>query len=139
MNKQSAAEQNEPHIVVIEDDESLLATIVLILEASGYRVTALTAITTLAALIKLQADCFILDEQLPVLSGHIICILLRSKPETRRVPIVLISGHAELEAIAWLCRADAFLRKPFADISHLAGLLAAVMGKPRQPEVICEA
>ena len=101
-----------PHVVVIEDNEALLATIQELLESAGYRVTGLNAIRTLEELTGLNADCFILDEQLPVVSGHIICIMLKSRPETREVPVILISGHEELEGIASLCKAEAFLQKP---------------------------
>ena len=81
-----------PHIIVIEDNQALLATVTDVLEDSGYRVTPLTAIRSLEELAELRADCFILDEQLPVVSGHIICIMLKSRPETKDIPVILISG-----------------------------------------------
>lgn len=117
----------KPHVVVIEDDSALLAAISLVLKDAGYRVTALQAIDTLEELIDYKADCFILDEQLPLVSGHIICIMLKSRPETRHIPVIMISGHEELEGIVSLCKAEAFLRKPFADIRELSGLVATTL------------
>jgi DNA-binding response OmpR family regulator len=117
----------KPHVVIIEDDAALLAAIKVVLMDAGYRVTALPAIDTLEALIELKADCFILDEQLPVVSGHIICIMLKSRQETCHIPVIMISGHEELEGIASLCKAEAFLRKPFVDIRELTGLVSATL------------
>lgn len=70
-----------------------------------------------------------LDEQLPVISGHIICILLKSRPATKNTPVILISGHEELESIATLCEAEGFLKKPFSDIHHLTELVKKVTTK----------
>lgn len=59
------------HVVIIEDNPALLAAVAEVLKDAGYRVTALNAIESLESLTELQADCFILDEHLPVVSGHI--------------------------------------------------------------------
>lgn len=117
------------HVVIIEDDADLRETITYLLEESGYRVTALGAMETLEALIDLKADCFILDEQLPVISGHIICILLKSKAETSQIPVILISGHDQLEGVANLCKAEAFVKKPFPDIQQLTDLIREAVSK----------
>jgi len=117
------------HIVVIEDNPALLSAVSEVLEDAGYQVTALNAIESLESLTELWADCFILDEHLPVVSGHIICIMLKSKPETADIPVILISGHEQLESITTLCKAEAFLKKPFVNISQITGAVAAVIEK----------
>jgi len=60
----------EKHIVIIEDDATVLRTMTSALEKAGYRVTGLLALSTIEALIELQADCFIIDEQLPFITGQ---------------------------------------------------------------------
>jgi len=110
------------HIVVIDDDEDLLNIQQEVLVHAGYRVTAIHHIQSLDALLNLDADCFIIDEQMPVISGHIVCIYLRSKPAVVHVPVVLISSHPKLDHYSELCGADVCLAKPF----NLQKLLATV-------------
>jgi DNA-binding response OmpR family regulator len=114
------------HIVVIEDNPDILSLITDLLEDEGYSVTPFPALTSIEALIELNPDCFILDEQLPHVSGHILCMLLKSKPPTKNVPVILISASNHLESFADLSEADAWLKKPF-EINDLVNLVAGVI------------
>lgn len=122
------------HIVVIEDHPDILEVERLILESAGYRVTALPSIAALDELLKFQADCFILDEQLPLVSGHIICIYLRSKSETANVPVILVSAHPKLGDYAGLCDADSWINKPF-DNDELLMQVSKAIAKKQAPRV----
>lgn len=119
----------EQHIVIIEDDDVLRDVMTHVLTSEGYRVTAFRAITSLEDLLSANADCFVLDEQLPYVSGHIICIMLKSKPETQHVPVVLISASPELQGHADLSQADAFLDKPFRHINDLPETIHTLLNK----------
>jgi DNA-binding response OmpR family regulator len=101
------------HIVIIEDDTSLLQLLGKLLQSEGYRVTSFEKLSTIEELIELNADCFIIDEQLPNVSGHIICILLKAKQETKGVPVILMSAFEKLEYFADISCANAYLKKPF--------------------------
>jgi len=114
------------HIVVIEDNYDILTIITALLEDEGYRVTAFPALTSIEELTELKPDCFIFDEQLPYVSGHIICMLLKSKAPTKGIPVILISASNRLEGYAGLSEADAWLQKPF-NIKDLASLVASVV------------
>jgi len=111
------------HIVIIEDDQDLLDVLSLILTEAGYRVTALTQMESVEDLIDLQADAFVIDEMLPVVNGHIICIILKSKPQTKHLPVVLISADEKLPQMATLCEANAYLHKPFNSYTDLQRIL----------------
>ena len=115
------------HVVLIEDDPDILNLLVGCLEEGGYRVTPLAQLESVEELIALQADAFVIDEHLPVTSGHIICIILKSKPETRHLPVILISADEGLEHTASLCNADAYLLKPFDDYLQVQALLDKVL------------
>jgi len=115
------------HIVIIEDDIELLSLLSSLLEADGYRVTKLTHLESVEYLLSLNADAFIIDEALPVVNGHIICIILKSKPQTKHVPVVLMSGDANLENMATLCEANAYLRKPFDNYLDVQQVLAKAL------------
>jgi DNA-binding response OmpR family regulator len=117
------------HIVVIEDDVDLLSAVALVLESAGYQVTGFPALTSFEALTELHADCFIFDEQLPYVSGHIICIMVKSNAIIKDVPVILISASGKLNDMALIGEADAFLRKPF-DNDALVKIVEALLVKP---------
>jgi DNA-binding response OmpR family regulator len=100
-------------IVIIEDDTDLLMLLGRFFRAQGYDVTCLESFTSMEALVSLKADCFILDERLPYVSGHILCILLKSNAVTRNIPVVLISGYEGLDNFVSICKANGSLQKPF--------------------------
>jgi DNA-binding response OmpR family regulator len=104
---------NKKHIVVIEDDTVLLTIIGKLLQSEGYSVTNLETLSSVEDLIESKADCFIIDEHLPNVSGHIICMLLKAKPQTMSLPVILMSAFEELEYFADLSCANVYLKKPF--------------------------
>jgi DNA-binding response OmpR family regulator len=114
------------HIVLIEDDADILESTTLLLENEGFRVTGFKAFTNLEEMVTLHPDCFLLDENLPVISGHIMCILFKSKPVTRDIPVVLISANPAIKQMAALGDADAYVGKPF-EIQELVDVLTRVI------------
>lgn len=122
----------EKHIVIIEDDSYMLELMAFLLEAEGYRVTKLAHLHTLEQLIDLKADCFIIDEQLPYVNGHIICIMLKSKAATNDIPVILTSAFDELEGFATLCKANAYFKKPFLNPNELTDIVDLMIGRSLQ-------
>jgi len=114
------------HIVLIEDEPDILESTTLLLEHAGFRVSGFKAFTTLEEMVALRPDCFLLDENLPAISGHIICILFKSKPVTRDIPVVLISANPAIKQMAALGEADAYVGKPF-EIDELVDVLTRVI------------
>jgi DNA-binding response OmpR family regulator len=119
---------NNKHIIIIEDDTSLLLLLEKFLQSEGYRVTSFEKLSTIEELIELKADCFLIDEHLPNVSGHIICILLKAKEQTKEIPVVLMSAFEELEYFADISCADAFLKKPFAR-QELLGVISSMLSR----------
>jgi DNA-binding NtrC family response regulator len=120
----------EKHIVVIDDDRDLLSVMEMLLTEAGYRVTCINRITTIEELISLSPDCFIVDEQMPVVNGHILCIILNSKPATKHIPVILVSAHDDIESYASLCNAAAFMRKPFRHVDDFVNVVVKTIGAP---------
>jgi CheY-like chemotaxis protein len=115
---------NEPqHIVIIDDDLVIAGIIKNLLEEQGYRATTLRALSTIDDLTRLDADCFIIDENLPFVNGHIICLMLKSRPGTRHIPIILVSASDALEGYADQCKAEAYYKKPYVNIHDLIALV----------------
>jgi DNA-binding response OmpR family regulator len=115
------------HIAIIDDDVIIAEVIKELLQEQGYRATSLPSLSTIENLMALNADCFVIDEQLPFISGHIICIMLKSKPQTKDIPLILVSASDRLEGYAFQCKADAFFKKPFVNIHELIALVTSTL------------
>jgi two-component system, chemotaxis family, response regulator Rcp1 len=68
-------------------------------------------------------DLILLDLNLPKISGHDVLARIKNNPETRRIPVIILtSSLAEFDVRqAYDCHANAYLRKP----STLEGLISA--------------
>ncbi len=116
-----------PHITVVEDEEALSVLLRYNLEAEGYEVD--TVLRGDEAELKLQErvpDLLILDWMLPGLSGIELCRRLRVRPETERLPIILLTARGEeSERVRGLSTgADDYVVKPFSTPELMARVRA---------------
>lgn len=116
-----------PHITVVEDEEALSVLLRYNLEAEGYEVE--TVLRGDEAELKLQErvpDLLILDWMLPGLSGIELCRRLRVRPETERLPIILLTARGEeSERVRGLSTgADDYVVKPFSTPELMARVRA---------------
>ena len=103
-----------PRILIADDNPSMLELLQAILDSLGYRVTA--AEDGLAAWEEVRRELpnmVVLDIEMPRLDGCEVCRRMKSQPETRGIPVILVSGCQDIAARAQLAGADAFLNKPF--------------------------
>lgn len=122
-----------PSILVIEDEDALATLLQYNLEKEGYD-TALCADGE-EALIRIderQPDLVVLDWMLPTISGIEICRRLRQRPETRNLPIVMLTARGEeTDRIRGLdTGADDYVVKPFS-MSELSARIRAVLRRIR--------
>jgi two-component system alkaline phosphatase synthesis response regulator PhoP len=73
-------------------------------------------------------DLVILDLNIPVLSGDEVCRILRQRPETRQLPIIMLTARtSETDRVAGLdLGADDYVTKPFS-LRELAARVRAVL------------
>jgi two-component system, OmpR family, phosphate regulon response regulator PhoB len=109
-------------IVVIEDDNDILDLIQYILEDEGYQVLPAGQTGNVDAIAAHQPDLVLLDDRLPGEYGHVMCSRIKSNPRTQNIPVVLVSATRDLEKVAFDCKADDFLPKPF-DLDDLLTLV----------------
>ncbi len=126
-----------PQITVVEDEEALSVLLRYNLEAEGYEVD--TVLRGDEAEIQLQErvpDLLILDWMLPGLSGIELCRRLRNRPETERLPIILLTARGEeSERVRGLSTgADDYVVKPFSTPELLARVRALL--RRVKPEAI---
>lgn len=81
--------------LVVDDSMLVRYTICRFLQERGFGVeTAANGIEALEVLGRVLPDLVVTDMQMPLMSGSELITVLKSKPETSRVPIIVITGHA---------------------------------------------
>jgi two-component system phosphate regulon response regulator PhoB len=121
------------HVLVVEDEEALSATLKYNLEKEGYSVSlAQDGEEALIMAAERQPDLVILDWMLPKAPGIEVCRRLRARQETRNTPIVMLTARTdEADRIRGLdTGADDYIVKPVA-IAELLARLRAVMRRIR--------
>lgn len=122
-----------PYVLVVEDEEALAALLQYNLEKEGFRVgVAHDGEEALVMIDERQPDLVILDWMLPKVPGIEVCRRLRAKPETRNVPIMMLTARGEeTDRIRGLdTGADDYVVKPFG-MAELLARLRAVMRRIR--------
>src|SRR5258708_39465100 len=102
-------------ILIADDNEGARALLTCVLEGRGYRVTATCdGFEALEQLNESPPDLMLLDIQMPGMDGCELCSIVKSRPATRRIPVVLVSGLADTAERALRAGADGYVRKPFS-------------------------
>jgi len=123
----------KPTVLIAEDEGALITLLRYNLEREGYRVIeALNGEEALLVADEHQPDLVLLDWMLPQLSGIEVCRRLRTRQETRNVPIVMLTARGEeTDRIRGLdTGADDYITKPFS-MTELLARLRAVMRRIR--------
>ena len=119
----------KPSVLVAEDESALVTLLRYNLEREGYRVlVAMDGEEALLVAAEEKPDLVLLDWMLPQLSGIEVCRRLRSRQETRNVPIIMLTARGEeTDRIRGLdTGADDYLTKPFSMMELLARLRAVM-------------
>lgn len=114
MIKKAESTKRSRRILVIDDDESILDSISLILEESGYKVSStLKGETAYRKVRDFKPDVILLDVLMSGRDGREICKKLKNEPETKFIPVIMISAHPSAKESTKEFGADDFLSKPF--------------------------
>ncbi|CAN5497191.1 PleD family two-component system response regulator [Phenylobacterium sp. 20VBR1] len=110
-------------ILVVDDIEANVRLLEAKLSAEYYEVLiAYDGPTALAIAAKEKPDIVLLDVMMPGMDGFQVCRRLKDDPETRHVPVVLVTAlDGRADRIAGLeAGADEFLTKPIDDVMLFA-------------------
>jgi two-component system phosphate regulon response regulator PhoB len=126
-----------PRIMVVEDEEPLGVLLRYNLESEGYQVEVIPRGDE--AEIRLQEnvpDLLVLDWMVPAVSGIELCRRLRMRPETERLPIIMLTARGEeSDRVRGLSTgADDYLVKPFSTPEFMARVKALL--RRAKPEVL---
>ncbi len=102
-------------VMVVDDNEQNLELLVAYLDTLGCKVaTAVDGIEALDKITQKIPDLILLDVMMPRMSGFEVCRKLKSDPQTRDVPIIMVTALNELGDIerGVECGTDDFISKP---------------------------
>jgi two-component system phosphate regulon response regulator PhoB len=119
----------KPRILIVEDEEALTLLLRYNLEAEGYEVdTVARGDDADVRLKERMPDMVILDWMLPGISGIELCRRLRTRPETRQLPIIMLTARGEeSERVRGLATgADDYIVKPFS-VPELSARVRALL------------
>lgn len=128
----------KPLIMVVEDEEPISIMLKYNLEKEGYNVIQQSrGNKVLSDIEKNHPSVVLLDWMLPEISGVELCKLIRSRPDIKDIPIIMLTakGQEEDKVKGFGAGADDYVTKPFS----VAELMARVKAQLRHaPEPIEE-
>jgi DNA-binding response OmpR family regulator len=139
-----AAVQAAKNLVVVDDTEMLLIFVEDVLTTCGTNfqiTTALTGISGIKEIERIQPDLVLLDYSLPDINGDEVCRRILQNPATARIPVLMMSGHVleMAQASATLENIVATIEKPFRS-EALVSLVQQVLteGRPVRKKAVTQ-
>lgn len=124
-------------IMIVEDEEALAVLLKYNLEKEGFTVyTESRGSRAVAEIEKNQPSVIILDWMLPEMSGVEICKLVRSKPDIKNIPIIMLTakGEEEDKIKGLTAGADDYVTKPFSVPELIARVKSQLRRAPEPME-----
>ena len=118
-----------PVVLLVEDEPAQREVIAYNLEAEGFDVIqADNGEDALLLVDEDQPDMIILDWMMPKLSGIEVCRRLKMRPETRGIPVIMLSARAEeVDRVRGLeTGADDYVVKPYSMVELMARARAQI-------------
>jgi two-component system phosphate regulon response regulator PhoB len=106
-----------PLVLLVEDEPAQREVLAYNLEAEGFRVIQASNGEEALLLVREESpDIIILDWMMPLLSGIEVCRRLKMAPETKSIPIIMLSARSEeVDRIRGLeTGADDYVIKPYS-------------------------
>ncbi|MEN7536298.1 response regulator transcription factor [Aurantiacibacter flavus] len=104
------------NILIADDDPILVELVKFRLEGAGYdTIVASDGEEAVNSIKSERPDLVVLDSMMPVIPGHEVLRIIKSDPETKDIPIVMLTarkGEADVVAAIRSGAAD-YLTKPF--------------------------
>lgn len=123
----------EPSVLIVEDEIPIVTMLRYNLEREGFKVfTTDDGKEALTMVKENRPDVIVLDWMLPSMSGIDVCKQLRWNPDTKNIPIIMLSARGEeADRIRGLdTGADDYMTKPFSP-SELIARIRAVFRRIR--------
>lgn len=116
-------------VLVVDDDPNVGLLVSAVLKKYNYSVTTLYHGDEVLAFLKdNKPDLILLDLRMPGIDGFALCKRIREAPDTRDIPVVILSGVSEVDAKVSTIElgADDFITKPF-DVRELRARINRIL------------
>jgi len=117
------------HVLIVEDEAPLVTLLRYNLEKEGFTVSAAAdGEEALLQIAENKPDAVLLDWMLPLVSGLEVCRQIRRAPQSRALPIILLTARGEeADRVRGLdSGADDYIVKPFSPSELVARLRAVI-------------
>ncbi len=117
----------QPTVLLVEDEPAQREVLAYNLEAEGFDVQRATnGEEALMLVAESPPDLILLDWMMPHVSGLEVCRRLKMRPETRSIPIIMLSARSEeVDKVRGLeTGADDYVIKPYSIVELMARLRA---------------
>lgn len=114
---------SQPSVLLVEDEPAQREVLAYNLESEGFRVIRAEDGEEALLLVAEDApDIIVLDWMMPHLSGVEVCRRLKQRPETRAIPVIMLSARSEeIDKVRGLeTGADDYVVKPYSVIELMA-------------------
>jgi CheY-like chemotaxis protein len=114
-------------VLVVDDDRDIVTGVSMRLRAAGYRtLAAYDGQQGLAAAICYRPDAILLDVRMPTMDGITALGKLKDHPDTRDIPVIVLSASIMDQQIALDAGARSFVQKPYSREDLLNVLAVAI-------------
>lgn len=118
-------------LLIIDDDEDISAMLYLLLRSREFEVAVVTKSEDIFSTIKTyQPDIILLDVFLTGYDGRVICKQLKFHPDSKHIPVIMVSGDDQILQTVEQYGADDFIQKPF-DSEEVVKKINAQLSKKR--------
>lgn len=118
-----------PLALIAEDASAQIRLIQICMERAGCRVAAVRDGCQAMSQIEIERpDIILLDVDLPGLNGFQVLDRVRKNPQTRTIPVIMLTAHAKDSVLfaEWADTADVFMTKPFSPEDLIATVRATL-------------
>jgi len=117
-------------LVLIDDDPDMLALTRLMLSRQGFEIVeAHDGNQGLATVQQAKPDVVLLDLMLPDIDGWEVCRRLKADPQTKDIPVLIISARPKPKTGQVDVEIAGYISKPFQSTHLVASINAALNGK----------
>ena len=112
----SKKKTTQAKILVVDDEQDIVNTVQYRLKACDFNViTASNGKEGLEKVINEKPDLVLLDINMPIMDGHEMLERLRSRPDTRNIPVIMLTAYSDRRDISKAADLgiEQYVTKPF--------------------------
>lgn len=117
--------QEQPKILLVEDESVIIELVTIYLVRHGYSVITISDGSQVMDTVKQEKpDLIIMDIMIPKVSGFELCRMIKSDPELKQIPVLMLSALVQKSEIEMGIRmgANIYMTKPFENSELLANI-----------------